>query len=58
MTIIVKNKETLTFDILLLNVCWKNGTTNEKIEGDKKYPKDYFLLVIFIMKRQKFKTNY
>ena len=45
MTIIVKNKETLTFDNFSFKCCiGKNGTTNKKIEGDKKTPKGLFSL--------------
>ncbi len=45
MTIIVKNKETLTFDDFSFKCCiGKNGTTNKKIEGDKKTPKGLFFL--------------
>ena len=45
MTIIVKNKETLTFDDFNFKCCiGKNGTTNKKIEGDKKTPKGLFSL--------------
>ena len=45
MTIIVKNKETLTFDDFTFKCCvGKNGTTNKKIEGDKKTPKGLFSL--------------
>ena len=45
MTIIVKNKETLTFDDFSFKCCiGKNGTTNKKIEGDKKTPKGVFSL--------------
>ena len=45
MTIIVKNKETLTFDEFIFKCCiGKNGTTNKKIEGDKKTPKGLFSL--------------
>tara|TARA_B100000029_G_scaffold203034_1_gene201241 strand:+ start:898 stop:1389 length:492 start_codon:yes stop_codon:yes gene_type:complete len=45
MTIIVKNKETLTFDDFTFKCCiGKNGKTNKKIEGDKKTPKGVFSL--------------
>ena len=45
MTIIIKNKETLTFDDFIFKCCiGKNGTTNKKIEGDKKTPKGLFSL--------------
>ena len=39
MTIILKNKETLTFDDFSFRCCiGRNGVTNNKIEGDKKTP--------------------
>jgi len=45
MTIIVKNKETLVFEDFSFKCCiGKNGTTNNKIEGDKKTPKGLFSL--------------
>tara|TARA_B100001029_G_scaffold99494_1_gene81824 strand:+ start:54 stop:545 length:492 start_codon:yes stop_codon:yes gene_type:complete len=45
MTIIVKNKETLTIDDFIFKCCvGKNGITNKKIEGDKKTPKGLFSL--------------
>ena len=45
MTIIVKNKETLVFEDFSFKCCiGKNGTTNNKIEGDKKSPKGIFSL--------------
>jgi len=45
MTIIVKNKETLVFEDFSFKCCiGKNGTTNNKIEGDKKSPKGLFSL--------------
>ena len=43
MTIIIKNKETLIFnDFTFKCSIGKNGTTNNKIEGDKKTPKGLF----------------
>ena len=43
MTIIIKNKETLTFDDFTFKCCiGKNGTTNNKFEGDNKTPKGLF----------------
>jgi L,D-peptidoglycan transpeptidase YkuD (ErfK/YbiS/YcfS/YnhG family) len=45
MTIIIKNKETLIFEDFKFKCCiGKNGTTNNKIEGDKKSPKGLFSL--------------
>ncbi len=45
MTIIIKNKETLIFEDFTFKCCvGKNGTTNNKIEGDKKTPKGLFSL--------------
>ena len=45
MTIVVKNKETLIFEDFSFKCCvGKNGTTNNKIEGDKKTPKGLFSL--------------
>ncbi len=45
MTIIIKNKETLIFEDFRFKCCIvKNGTTNNKIEGDKKTPKGLFSL--------------
>ena len=45
MTIIIKNKETLIFEDFSFKCCvGKNGTTNNKIEGDKKTPKGLFSL--------------
>ena len=45
MTIIIKNKETLIFDDFHFKCCiGKNGTTNNKNEGDKKTPKGLFSL--------------
>ena len=43
MTIIIKNKETLIFnDFTFKCSIGKNGSTNIKIEGDKKTPKGLF----------------
>jgi len=43
MTIIVKNKHTLQIDDFKFRCCiGKNGSTNRKIEGDKKTPKGTF----------------
>ena len=43
MTIIIKNKETLIFKDFSFRCCiGKNGTTYNKIEGDKKTPKGLF----------------
>ena len=45
MTIIIKNKETLIFQEFSFKCCiGKNGTTNNKIEGDYKTPKGLFSL--------------
>ena len=45
MRIIIKNKETLLYDDFTFKCCiGKNGTTNNKIEGDKKTPKGVFFL--------------
>ena len=45
MTIILKNKETLIYDDFLFKCCIGiNGTTKNKIEGDKKTPKGTFSL--------------
>ena len=45
MTIIVKNKETLIFENFVFKCCiGKNGTTNNKTEGDNKTPKGIFSL--------------
>ena len=43
MTIIIKNKETLIFEDFTFKCCiGEKGTTNNKIEGDKKTPKGLF----------------
>ena len=43
MTIFVKNKQTLQIDVFKFKCCiGKNGSTNNKIEGDKKTPKGIF----------------
>tara|TARA_B100000035_G_scaffold309100_1_gene314812 strand:- start:1616 stop:2110 length:495 start_codon:yes stop_codon:yes gene_type:complete len=43
MTILVKNKETLIYDIFNFKCCvGKNGIKKNKIEGDKKTPKGIF----------------
>ena len=43
MTILVKNKHTLQIDEFKFNCCiGKNGSTKNKIEGDKKTPKGLF----------------
>ena len=43
MTILVKNKETLFFDIFNFKCCvGKNGISSNKFEGDKKTPKGIF----------------
>ena len=43
MTIIVKNKETLIFDDFKFKCCvGENGTTKNKLEGDKKTPSGTF----------------
>jgi len=57
MTIIVKNKETLVFEDFSFKCCiGKNGTTNNKIEGDKKTPKGLFSLGnVYFRKDRKFK---
>ena len=45
MPIIIKNKETLIFEDFNFKCCiGKNGTTNNKIEGDKKTPNGLFSL--------------
>ena len=45
MRIILKNKETLLYDDFKFKCCiGKNGTTSNKIEGDKKTPKGVFAL--------------
>ena len=45
MRIIIKNKETLLYDDFKFKCCiGKNGTTSNKIEGDKKTPKGIFSL--------------
>ena len=45
MRIILKNKETLLYDDFKFRCCiGKNGTTSNKIEGDKKTPKGIFSL--------------
>ena len=45
MRIILKNKETLLYDDFKFRCCiGKNGTTFNKIEGDKKTPKGIFSL--------------
>ncbi len=43
MTILVKNKETLIYDVFNFKCCvGKNGIKKNKIEGDKKTPKGIF----------------
>ena len=45
MTIIIKNKETLIFGEFTFKCCvGELGTTNNKVEGDKKTPKGLFSL--------------
>ena len=45
MRIVLKNKETLLYDDFKFKCCiGKNGTTSNKIEGDKKTPKGVFAL--------------
>ena len=45
MTIIIKNKETLIFGEFTFKCCvGEHGTTNNKVEGDKKTPKGLFSL--------------
>ena len=45
MRIILKNKETLLYDDFKFRCCiGKNGSTSNKIEGDKKTPKGIFYL--------------
>ena len=45
MRIVLKNKETLLYDDFKFKCCiGKNGTTSNKIEGDKKTPKGIFSL--------------
>ena len=45
MTIIIKNKETLIFGDFTFKCCaGEYGTTNNKVEGDKKTPKGLFSL--------------
>ena len=45
MTIILKNKETLIYEDFSFKCCiGKNGTTANKIEGDKKTPKGTYSL--------------
>tara|TARA_Y100000590_G_C15167293_1_gene805953 strand:+ start:40 stop:534 length:495 start_codon:yes stop_codon:yes gene_type:complete len=45
MIITLKNKDTLTFDDFYFKCCiGKNGTSENKIEGDKKTPKGIFSL--------------
>ena len=55
MRIIIKNKETLLYDDFTFKCCiGKNGTTNNKIEGDKKTPKGVFFLgPVFYRKKRK-----
>tara|TARA_Y100000590_G_scaffold460163_1_gene618874 strand:- start:122 stop:613 length:492 start_codon:yes stop_codon:yes gene_type:complete len=57
MTIIIKNKETLIFEDFNFRCCiGKNGTTNNKIEGDKKTPKGlYSLGNLYFRKDKNFK---
>ncbi len=57
MTIIIKNKETLIFEDFKFKCCiGKNGTTNNKIEGDKKTPKGLFSLGnVYFRKDRNFK---
>ena len=43
MTILVKNKHTLQIDEFKFRCCiGKKGSTNNKVEGDKKTPKGTF----------------
>ena len=45
MTIIIKNKETLIFEEFTFKCCvGEHGTTNNKVEGDKKTPKGLYSL--------------
>jgi len=45
MTIILKNKDTLIYDDFSFKCCiGKNGTTKNKLEGDKKTPKGIYSL--------------
>ena len=57
MTIIIKNKETLLYDDFKFKCCiGKNGTTSNKIEGDKKTPKGIFSLGLVFYRKDRIKN--
>ena len=52
MTIFIKNKHTLQIDKFKFKCCiGKNGSTNNKKEGDKKTPRGSLELRIFILEK-------
>ena len=57
MRIILKNKETLLYDDFKFRCCiGKNGTTSNKIEGDKKTPKGIFSLGLVFYRKDRIKN--
>ena len=57
MRIILKNKETLLYDDFKFKCCiGKNGTTSNKIEGDKKTPKGIFSLGLVFYRKDRIKN--
>jgi len=57
MRIILKNKETLLYDDFEFRCCiGKNGTTSNKIEGDKKTPKGIFSLGSVFYRKDRIKN--
>ena len=56
MTIFIKNKQTLTIDKFKFKCCvGKNGTTNNKKEGDKKTPKGIFKIENLYFRKDRIK---
>ncbi len=56
MTIILENKDTLTYEGFKFKCCiGKNGLTSNKIEGDKKTPKGTYTLGPLFFRKDKYK---
>ena len=57
MTIILENKDTLTFDEFKFKCCiGKSGLAQKKTEGDKKTPKGIFSLGPLFFRKDKYKN--
>ena len=58
MTIILKNKATLTFKDFYFKCCiGKRGITKNKIEGDKKTLVDYLILEVYFIEKIESKNH-